>query len=588
MKQKFYSILELAEKVLSESPEKELFTFVNIKGEQDRSMKVKELHQRAGEIAYSLVHEHGLKKGDRAILNYPPGLEFVEAFIACLFAGVIPVPVAPPMPLDPEKGLLTYTQIATDSQARVQLTSKEYEKGRTYGRIKNFLNKQAKWPKLPWIITDKISGNRLTPQNVTADQIAFLQYTSGSTRAPRGVCITYENLWAQVELLKHETYVENAVSVFWMPHYHDFALIGCIIYGFCGFHHSVLFSPLSFLRRPSLWGELMSRYKATHTGGPDFGYKLLTEKSTDDEVKSWDFSSLHCAITAAEPVRPKTLDDFYARFSPQGLRKDAICPTYGLAEHTIAVSLYGKKRWGVAKEDIETLGEPLSTRPESEIKSNDYILIGCGKPAIGVEVKIVHPNSYEELGDSKIGEIWVRSLNKASGYFNQQDQSSEKFNAQIKGQTGAWLRTGDLGLLIEGEIVVTGRYDDMMTLGGRNLYPQDAEDLALLADKRIKPGRVLAFSKYRQADNEPGEDNQLFLVLELREDHHEQSELQSIAQRIKTLILQEMGLGRLNILFAKSGQIPKTTSGKLQRGKCRQLWNDNQIDYLYFDQCLQT
>lgn len=527
------SVVEIAKKLASETPDRTTFTFVDDGGKVAATLTCKQAYERASQIAEKLVHEYHLQKGDRALLVYPQGLEFVEAFLACLLAGVVPVPVPAPMPLRPEVGLLGYTAIAKDSGAKVQLTSQFYSRTRSFGRILQALKNGPKWPDLPWIVTDVIRGKLFEPKTPAPSDLAFLQYTSGSTRAPRGVCVSFGNISDHTKLLASELQLgrPESTAVFWMPHYHDFALIGGIINALCGIHHYVSFSATGFLRRPALWGELIHRFRATHMGAPDFGYRLFTLQTTPEQRAAWDLSPMVAAICAAEPIKPKTVDEFLKAFEVSRLDPAAFCPSYGLAEHVVAVTLHGRKRFMV--EGAERLG--------------------CGIPAPGVEVKIVD------------GEIWVDSTSKAQGYFGRADESELKFGGTLPGSDRRWLRTGDYGLLIEGELVVLGRMDDMIIFRGKNIFPQDAEGIVADSDARVRPGRVLAFAL-------PDQESELAVVLELKEGHENEAEINEVAQNARALLQQELGIPRATLIFVPQGTIPKTSSGKLQRSKCKAEW----------------
>ncbi|MFI4918384.1 MAG: fatty acyl-AMP ligase [Legionellales bacterium] len=580
----YQSLLALLDSLAEKTPERDMYTFIGDDGQVVATLNCHEIWLRAQQIAHGLLVRHHLSPGDCVLLVYPPGLAFVEALLGCLYAGIIPVPVPPPMPVNPEAGLSGYTARAIDCKAVAQLTNEPYSTSRTFGRIRQALTFGTKWPKLPWIVTDRLHGDASVPPLVAKENdIAFLQYTSGSTRAPRGVCITYGNIWDQIVLNRVELDMSaEARSLIWMPHYHDFTLISGILNAAAGNNQLIMFSPMGFLRRPALWGELLHRFQATHTAAPDFGYKLFTQRTTAEERAAWDLSSLRVVMSAAEPIHAHTVDAFLNSFASSGLNPAAFCPAYGLAEHTVTVSVWGRQRFQV---DRDALEQQLLLKPAGKhVPSIE--LFGCGAPSRGVDLQIVDPIHLTPLPCDQIGEIWVNSPSKAQGYFSHPDETAFKFAARLTQEltentttAPSWLRTGDLGALYHGEIVVVGRLDDMIVLGGRNVFPQDIEYIIGSCDPRIKPGRVIAFGTQSLAEQE----SELVAVFELRAQSPNSSELSAVGQIIRVSLQQELGLTKITLVFAQQGSVPKTTSGKLQRKKCCADWMSGIIPCLKVD-----
>ena len=566
------SLLDRLASHAQSSPDKTAFTFLGSGpngGKVERTLTYRQLADETDRVASSLVGTAatntggvGLKKGDVAVLVYPPSLDFMVSFVACLKCGVVAVPVFPPHPARRDT-LVAFTRIVKGCGARIALTSKTYNHMKKLGSIKDNFGKlkrsaggnekdDAKWPdQLQWIVTDdkslgggKKDGAADTYQAPSASDLAFLQYTSGSTSDPKGVMITHGNLSHNLSIITNELQAgEDTVVVSWLPQYHDMGLIGSylgILY--CG-GSGYYMSPLSFLQRPMIWMEAVSKYKGTHLQAPNFAFKLTSRKfgsSPEAASSKLDFSSVRHIINGAEPVTADSIDSFLDAFGPFGLDHRVIFPTYGLAEHTVFVCSGGKQRLNVLKKNLEVDGVVKLAAPSDEIDDDDdatTTLIGCGYPGNqGVDVRIVQTDSneteengpasdefqFKEVGEDVVGEIWIRSASKAAGYWNNAGQTKEAFRASLggddKGITSddasfGYLRTGDVGFLHNGELFICGRIKDLIIVGGRNYYPQDIEATAQSVVDSLRPGCVAAFS----VDPVGASGDDVALVAELRE-----------------------------------------------------------------------
>ena len=417
-----------------------------------------------------------------------------------------------------------------------------------FTRFKNrSSNATPSWPdQLTWIVTNNLttsssmttnllkeklqSFTATNSQNIKDDEneyskIAFLQYTSGSTSEPKGVMITHLNLSHNLTIITRELKADESTKVVsWLPQYHDMGLIGSylgIIY--CG-GSGYYMSPLTFLQRPILWMEAISKYKGTHIQAPNFAYRLTARKFRKDALQELlDLSSLVHMINAAEPIDKASLDYFCHVFEPFGLNPKTMFPTYGLAEHTVFVCSGGRQILKVKKQELETERTVILIHKNNDENLDENLdenristIVGCGYPSNqNIDVRIVDDQSMMEVGENQVGEIWVHSLSKAGGYFQKERESQETFYAKLSNTNDdkTYLRTGDLGFIYEKELFICGRSKDLIIVGGRNHYPQDIESSAEEVSSNIRPGCTAAFS-VNPIDKG---DEKVALLLELRE-----------------------------------------------------------------------
>lgn len=540
--------------------EKVAFVFLPGSGREAVSLTYRALHTRAMAIAAEL--QTRAAPGDRVLLSYPSGLQFVEAFFGCLYAGVVAVPVAQPGRRRPVAALQAICRASTPA-----LILGAADHGEAGATSSGELSQQLQ---LPWIASDRIRTERYRDwrdPRVGAQQTAFLQYTSGSTSAPKGVVLSHQNVLSNAALIQ-EAFGTSAQSssVFWLPLYHDMGLIGGVIQPvYCG-GASTLLAPTAFLQRPALWLETISRVRATISGGPDFAFSLCSRKVSESERAGWDLSCWQVAFTGAERIRPNTLDEFAEAFGPCGFRSEAFFPCYGLAEATLMVS--GGPR-AVAPTVIHAAAAALAQQEVCDAPCGDTnarSLVGCGQNLTGQRIVIVDPESHRACPDGRIGEIWVRGPSVAAGYFDNLEATAEVFGARLAdGGDGSFLRTGDLGFLRHGQLFVTGRLKDLIIIRGRNYYPEDIELAVESAHPSFRAGHCAAFS------TEIGVEERLVIVQEV-EPRVRSLDSDAAFQAIRQAIANRFEVEAYSILLAKAGVVPKTTSGKRRRAACRDLF----------------
>lgn len=540
-------------------PEKPLFFYYNY--QVDNSIKetritYSDLYLQARKIAGRL-RNMGAEK-ELAILLYPPGLEYISAFMGCLFAGVIAVPAYPPF----SAALLRrFRSIIKDCRARFLLTTTSI-----IPVLKSHLGDVSEINELQWISTDDLEKEVLPDIHFkeNEEEIAFIQYTSGSTSAPKGVGLTHHNLLDNSKAIQQFMRTsEDLRGVIWLPFYHDMGLIGGILQTLFSGGTSILFSPLDFLKQPFRWLQTISNFKATISGGPNFAFDLCVRRIKPEQIEALDLSSWKVAFTGAEPIRRETLTRFYETFKKCGFKYEAFYPCYGLAESTLIVTGGDVDATPVIESfDKQALEQNHAIQGTGD-PDHFTSLISSGRPLDGNRVVIVHPESNIECISSEIGEIWVQSPSVAKFYLNKPEESRATFEARLKDDIGPpFLRTGDLGFIYEGELFITGRLKDVIIIRGKNYYPSDIEEASDNSHEALRAGCGAAFSI-----DQDGEEK-LVVVQEIKKDQ-EMINADQVKEAVRRAVLKNVRLIVHEVVLIRHGRIPKTSSGKIQRHACK-------------------
>ncbi|MFE2509920.1 fatty acyl-AMP ligase [Streptomyces naganishii] len=513
------------------------------------------------------LQERGLT-GSRAMLLYPPGLEFVSAFLGCLAAGVVAVPGVPPQGRSHNHRALTrMKRLIADADVKVVLGGREVLA--SLGQLAEHLPELDDMArKASEDIPDDAADGWLE-NSPPADSVAFLQYTSGSTSAPRGVMVTHANLLDNERLVTErmghtpDVLAEYGHEMFvsWLPVYHDMGLIGPVLNTVHLGATATLFSPLHFLQRPERWLEAVTRYRPHTSGGPNFAYELCLKHAGPALLDRLDLSGWKVAFNGAEPVRAATLRRFADTFAPAGFARRALYPCYGLAEATLMVT----------GGSVHT--EPVLLRAEDDgphAGALDAAAVGCGRPGPGLTVAIADPERGTELPEGETGEIWVAGASVAKGYWRNALATRQTFRATLPGHEGRFLRTGDLGFLRDGELFVTGRLKDLIVIDGRNHYPQDLELSAELSHPALRPGCTAAFAVDGGTEGE-----RPVVVAEVAPDA--EGEAEKIADQVRSAVGEAHGLSLREVVLVRPGTIPKTSSGKIQRRATRAAYLDGTL-----------
>ncbi|WP_019927395.1 AMP-binding protein [Nocardia sp. BMG111209] len=547
-----------------EQPDRIAYTFLDDDGAETVSVTYLELYTRSLAVAEQL--RTCCAPGDRALLVFPQCLDFIVAYFGCLYAHVLAVPVNPPRRNQVQEATRA---IVTDCRAAAVLTVAHLS-----GVLRQGLEPLC--PAARWLEVDTIAAE--VPPDVLAapidpDAVAFLQYTSGSTAAPKGVRVTHRNIAANQEMIRRAFgHDQDSTVVGWAPFFHDQGLIGNVLQPIHVGAHAVLMSPAAFIRRPLLWLSTISRYRAHTSGGPNFAFDACVARAVGGKVPELDLSSWRVAFDGAEPIRADTLFRFAAVFARYGFDARALYPCYGQAEATLLVSGSGKGR-GPRTFDADVAA--LAGRrwaPGSGDRART--LVGSGQVLPGEDVRIMDPDTGTPCPPDRAGEIWVSGDQVAQGYWERPEQTEQTFRARCADRPErTYLRTGDLGVLADGELYVIGRLKDLIIIRGRNHYPQDIENTVQGAHSALRAGRCAAFAVPADAAD-PAAPAKLVVVQEMRRDPQLQADPAEVAGAIRAAVLAEHELTIGDLVLARAEQLRKTSSGKIMRTAARQQYLD--------------
>jgi len=550
-------------------PDRLAYTYLADGESAATDLTYREMDQKAQAIG-ALLQRLGAK-GERALLLYPSGMEFVVAFFGCLYGGLIAVPAYPPDLARLSKTLPRFQAISKNAAPLVALTSTSL-----LPLFEELVSQNPNLKGIRWLATDNLADEMnggWSDPDIDSNSIAFLQYTSGSTSEPKGVIVSHGNLLHNEQMIKGAfRHTEKSTFVGWLPLYHDMGLIGNLIQPLYIGARSILMSPMAFLQKPFRWLQAISHYEAATSGGPNFAYDLCVRKITDEQKAILDLSSWTIAFNGAEPVRSETINAFTKAFESCGFRREAFYPCYGLAEATLIVSGgIDKSSPSVFTFNRELLEENrvLAMSPDED---GGRALVSCGKSLPGEQIIVVDTESLTKYPPNQVGEIWVSSPSIALGYWNNPEETEKTFGAYLSDDgSGPFLRTGDLGFFKDDELFVTGRLKDLIIIRGRNHYPQDIELTVERSHTALRPGCGAAFSV-----DAVGEER-LVLVQEI---DHKQQNIEEIIERIRQAVVEEHELQPYAIVLIKVGSIPKTSSGKIQRHLCRRMFINGSLDVL--------
>ncbi len=524
----------------------------------DVRLTYRELDAHARAVAHVLISQGAARS--RVVIATPPGLPFVWSFFGTLYARSAAIPVALPRVFAPTDDAEheRLKRICIDCKPSLILTTGvlvPFIETALQAQIGDFAPKVIAIDELDPLPAGMPSRLRTRPGDV-----ALIQYSSGSTEAPRGVLVRHENIMAnQKMILDAFGHDETTIVGGWLPHYHDMGLIGILLHPMYLGTPSYFLPPLAFAQRPHLWLKLIDRYRVNSSAGPSFAYEITARRTTDAQIAGLDLSCWKVALDGSEPVRAEAHRRFAERFAMIGFDASAFAPSYGLAEATVFVT-GGRRRERVLRLDVEALSEGrviASTCPDA------IEIVGCGRGHYWQTLRIVDPDRGEEMPDGRIGEIWVKGPHVASGYFARPEITAETFGAKL-GTEGPFLRTGDLGFLLDGELFVTGRLKDLIIVHGKNHHPHDLEATFANSIGSIPPRRVIALG-----DEASGS---VLMIVELGREEPPLSDHDLAVGR--RAVFRGHGLPVSEVIEIPAGAMPRTPSGKKQRRRMRELLNE--------------
>ncbi|MEK7433764.1 MAG: fatty acyl-AMP ligase [Cyanobacteriota bacterium] len=527
------------------------------------SYTYKDLDNRAKSIA-GFLQSKNLNK-ERVIIALPQSLDFIAAFFGCLYAGVMVVPSYPPYN---QKQTKRIKSIAKDSQADFIIASNKvinlFDSSDDSLEINDF-----KFIDIDEIKDDFISNYK--ENEIKIDDIAFIQYTSGSTGLPKGVVINHENIMTNVAMLG-EVFRNTSKDIFggWLPFFHDMGLVTMILRTIYFGSTAYLMTPIDFIKNPISWLEMISKYKITDSGSPNFGYDACFNEISDDLIKNLDLSHWRVAFNGAEPIREMTIKNFSQKFSSTGFKEESFLPCYGMAEVTVFIS-------GSMGGDLPVF-ESISTEEfekgkiKLDIGKNSKMLVSSGRLPSNEIIKIVNPDELTSCNNSEIGEIWVSGKHVGKGYWNKPEISKQIFEAfTTDTNEGPFLRTGDLGFMKNGELFITGRLKDLIIIRGKNYAPQDIEFVAESVNESIKNNCSSAFSI------DVNDEEVLIIIAEIDKKYSENIDIEKIKNLVRRKVSSECGLSIYDFVLIKNNTIPRTTSGKIQRSGCKKAYLENNL-----------
>jgi len=548
------------------TPNKSAYIQLDNHGEEIQRISYATLILNSLRISEQLLEKN--KKGDRCLIMIPGGIEFITAFLGCVFAGIIAVPTITPKRNKPNS---RFCSILADSNPNCILTTDDT---RELAEIQ--VNSLGGKTNVKSIIVVKISDSEnytLELPNISPADIAFLQYSSGSIGNPKGIMVTQKNLVHNSQIIKQSfNHTKDLVVVTWLPPFHDMGLIGCMLQPLFVGGTCVIIQPTSFIRNPAMWFEAISKYKGTTVGCPNFALDYCVDKITTPDVDTMDLSSLNVLFCGSEPVRKNTLQNFKKTFKTLNFNPNMFLPCYGLAEATLMVTGISQKeepefyRTQLAGMEID------NTADNGDEEKKSFWYTSCGYTWNNTDLKVVDPTTKLELPETQIGEIWVKNDSVCNGYWNKPEETKEIFNAHLaNNNSGPYLRTGDMGFCDKNHVYITGRLKELIIIRGLNIFPNDIENIIDKSHRALQPNSCAVFSV------EKGNREELVVVQEIKRMFVNDHDRDEIFASVIESISRNFDIRPYSIVIISPMSLPKTTSGKIKRLECKKRYLENKL-----------
>lgn len=553
------TLVDVLRRRAERTPNRRVFMFLEGGEREADSLSFGQLDRRARAVAHRLT-SLGMR-GRQVLLLHPPGLDFIASFFGCLYAGAVAVPSY--LSLLSARNLSQFRFIVEDADVKLILAAPD-----SLNSFRQILSEAGLTQAPGLLASDDVSDEEAdgwSPVNIEPDALAYIQYTSGSTSSPRGVMIHHDNIMHNQRMIQSAFGQEEGMTgVSWLPHFHDMGLVGMVQQSVFTDMLAVLMSPLEFIRRPIKWLRAISKYRAYGSGAPNFAYDLCVERVTPEEAAALDLSCWKRAFTGSEPVRAETLERFAAKFSSCGFQAASFYPCYGLAEATLFVA--GRAGFDppvVRSVRLKDLEDGYFNEVAPSPANGSRRVVGCGLGWGDERILIVDPESLTPSPAGKVGEIWVSGSHVAKGYWKCAEEVRQAFHARLADTgEGPFLRTGDLGCVVDGELFITGRLKDLIILRGKNHYPHDIEMTVALSHPALRPNCGAAFSV------DVGEQEELVVFQEVKGRTPPEQAVEIYAA-IRQALAEEHAVKPHAIVLLKANTIPKTSSGKIRRSACR-------------------
>ncbi|MEM8530263.1 MAG: fatty acyl-AMP ligase [Chloroflexota bacterium] len=571
----YSTLVDVLETRLQETPDQVAYTFLRSGNNTPDRITYRQLAHQVH--ALSVVLHHHQSVGQRVLLLLPSGLPYIIAYLSCLSIGAVAVPAYPPHSV---RSLPRIQSIVADSQASIVLTTEH-----VWHKIQQWREHIPDLTDLTWLTVDTFDetlSTELVKPVIERTTLAFLQYTSGSTSLPKGVMVSHENLLHNLSMMYTHWKLdmqEHPVGVSWLPIFHDMGLIAGMLLPLYGGFPAFFMAPTDFIHRPLCWLQALSEYRGTYSCAPNFAYELCVRRVNDADIATLDLQHWRVALNGAEPIQARTLERFTEKFAVCGFQPQHFLAGYGLAEATLMVSCGNP----VTSPSVKTVSrDHLTQHVVKEVAENDHRpvqeLISCGPPSGEQKVLIVHPETCEPCSSHEVGEIWVAGPSVAQGYWQNPTETTETFQAYVANGEGPFLRTGDLGVLLEDELYLMGRLKDLIIIGGRNYYPQDIEMTVEQSHDAIRLGGCASFSvttEYQERLVILAEVSHRYKPIQRHQtspqvpSHYIKVPEQELIQTIRRAIVDTYDVPIWKVVLLKAGSVCKTSSGKIQRRACQ-------------------